>query len=848
MSQIAAVLFLLLPLLASGQTKDAPRTRNPHGSLPMQCEGCHTASGWTPIRQHPEFDHNTQTAYPLRGMHASVACRSCHINLAFKNVGTACSSCHADLHRGQLGANCDQCHSVKGWIPASQMTNVQHDGRFPLIGAHAHVTCEGCHPGAASAIYTGLSTECIACHRNDFASTQNPPHQAAGFPIDCSVCHSINAGGWLTAKFDHNTFAHFPLTGAHITVACNACHINGRFAGTPTTCEGCHMPDFQATTNPPHAAAGFATNCQLCHTTASWLTATVDHSTFGFPLTGAHTTVACTACHKNNQFVGTPTTCVGCHLADFQSTNNPSHTNAAFSTDCTQCHTTATWANAVFDHSKTQFPLTGAHVTLQCNQCHTSGAFASTPKNCDACHIAQFNATTNPNHVQAGFPVDCSICHTTTTFATSSFDHNAASGFPLTGTHATTSCAQCHVAGNFSTLPRNCDGCHLPEYKSTTNPNHVQAAFPLDCSICHSTTNWLNAVFDHSKTPFPLTGAHTTVACTQCHVNNVFAGTPTNCDACHIALYNSTTNPNHAASGFPVDCSICHSTTNWTSATFNHSNTPFPLTGAHTTVACNLCHVNNVFNGTPTACNACHITDYNGANNPNHVAAGFGTDCATCHSTTNWTSAVFDHSKTPFPLTGAHTTLQCNQCHNNTSFSTTPANCNACHMSDYNGTTNPNHVLAAFPLDCSICHSTTDWSGAVFDHSKTPFPLTGAHTTVACTQCHVNNVFAGTPTNCDACHIALYNSTTNPNHVSAGFPLDCSICHSTTDWTSATFNHSTTPFPLTGAHTTVACNLCHVNNVFNGTPTACSACHITDYNGATNPNHVAAGFGTDCAT
>jgi len=44
--------------------------------------------------------------------------------------------------------------------------------------------------------------------------------------------------------------------------------------------------------------------------------------------------------------------------------------------------------------------------------------------------------------------------------------------------------------------------------------------------------------------------------------------------------------------------------------------------------------------------------------------------------------------------------------------------------------------------------------GATFDHSQTPFPLTGAHATLTCTQCHIHNIFAGTPTACYACHKA----------------------------------------------------------------------------------------------
>jgi hypothetical protein len=41
------------------------------------------------------------------------------------------------------------------------------------------------------------------------------------------------------------------------------------------------------------------------------------------------------------------------------------------------------------------------------------------------------------------------------------------------------------------------------------------------------------------------------------------------------------------------------------------------------------------------------------------------------------------------------------------------------------------------------------------------------------------------------------------------------------------FNHLSTGYPLTGVHTTVACEACHVGGVFVGTPRACDGCHAT---------------------
>lgn len=42
---------------------------------------------------------------------------------------------------------------------------------------------------------------------------------------------------------------------------------------------------------------------------------------------------------------------------------------------------------------------------------------------------------------------------------------------------------------------------------------------------------------------------------------------------------------------------------------------------------------------------------------------------------------------------------------------------------------------------------------------------------------------------------------------------------------SRDFNHMSTGFPLTGVHTTVTCETCHVGGVFKGTPRDCAGCH-----------------------
>jgi hypothetical protein len=146
-------------------------------------------------------------------------------------------------------------------------------------------------------------------------------------------------------------------------------------------------------------------------------------------------------------------------------------------------------------------------------------------------------------------------------------------------------------------------------------------------------------------------------------------------------------------------------------------------------------------------------------------------------------------------------------------------------MADYNGTTNPAHKSAGFPTTCDTCHTTTSWAGATFNHNNTPFPLTGAHVNVACTACHINNVFAGTPTDCYSCHTADFNGTTNPNHATAGWPTTCTTCHTTTAWMPATLPSSYhTFFPVNHGNANGVCTNCHTNSSDYSVFT-CTSCH-----------------------
>jgi hypothetical protein len=693
------------------------------------------------------------------------------------------------------------------------------------------------------------------------APNTRSPH--GNLNLSCQNCHTVY--GWkpirAVPEFDHNQ-TRFPLRGLHEGVPCSGCHTKMVFTNVGNKCANCHADLHKG-------RMGAA--CENCHSVRGWKVSVtqINQHMNRFPLTGAHAAASCDDCHKSgalSAYNTMSTACFSCHQKDFQGAQNPNHALQGFVKTCESCHSTDTWLDAKFDHSLTNFPLTGAHAVppRACTDCHVNNNYNLTQTACVSCHLKDFTNATNPNHAQQGFAQTCESCHTTAAWSPAQFDHSK-SGFPLTGSHTVPprTCADvgCHAGNNFHLTQTTCVSCHQTDFNNTSNPSHVQGNFPTTCEICHNTSKWSPASFDHSKSGFPLTGSHTVPprACSDCHINNNYTITNTSCVSCHQSDYDKAKTPvDHAGAHFPTTCATCHDTTNWMDATFNHSATGWALTGMHSVPprACTDCHINANYNITDTSCVSCHQTDYNSAKTPvDHVGAHFPTTCEGCHDTTNWMDATFNHAATGWALTGSHTVppRACSDCHVNSNYNITNTSCVSCHQTDYNNATTPvNHIQAGFPTTCDTCHDTINWMDGTFNHAATGWTLTGSHTVPprACSDCHVNSNYKLNQTACITCHLADYNKTNDPPHAQVGFPTTCEVCHDTIVWTDSTFDHSKTAFPLTGSHTVPPrqCTDCHVNNNWTTLPTDCYGCHKADYQSTNNPNHVAAGFPTTCAT
>lgn len=216
-----------------------------------QCDTCHSSSvAW----DKPIFDHDRDTEYKLLGGHKLVACNDCHVEPIFEvELTTTCESCHLDddVHKQSLGTQCENCHTEVNW---QDPLFFDHDlCPFPLLGAHDEAECENCHETQE---YRDTVTTCVTCHAED------DPH-GGNFDDQCGACH--NPVAWDIWTFDHDLKTDFPLTGAHVNVACDDCHRSSlaKMKSTNGSCGDCHR------SNDVHDGE-FGPDCGRCHSADSF--------------------------------------------------------------------------------------------------------------------------------------------------------------------------------------------------------------------------------------------------------------------------------------------------------------------------------------------------------------------------------------------------------------------------------------------------------------------------------------------------------------------------------------------------------------------------------------------------
>lgn len=281
------------------------------------CETCHREKSWKLIR----FNHDRETTYPLKGLHAKTKCDSCHKGRLYEDkTPRDCYACHKkdDTHKGTYGTLCGDCHVEKNW-----KTLVFHHDRhttFPLRGKHIGLRCDSCHKGPLYSEKT--PSKCYVCHKKDDKHEGQEGEQ-------CETCHREDF--WKKTTFDHDR-SRFKLRGEHDLIDCKKCHKTARFKDAPFECLECHEK------KDVHKRR-LGTQCGLCHSARDWKLWDFDHDVrTRFPLDGAHKKLDCYECHRKpvGAEVVTPNTCSGCHKKDDKH-------EGGFGPQCVRCHVTDSW-------------------------------------------------------------------------------------------------------------------------------------------------------------------------------------------------------------------------------------------------------------------------------------------------------------------------------------------------------------------------------------------------------------------------------------------------------------------------------------------------------------------------
>jgi hypothetical protein len=318
------------------------------------------------------------------------------------------------------------------------------------------------------------------------------------------------------------------------------------------------------------------------------------------------------------------------------------------------------------------------------------------------------------------------------------FNH-AATGFPLTGLHATAACETCHVAGVFKGTAKTCDGCHALGKRVVATPmptTHIVTDAP--CDSCHfNASTFLGARFNH--------GTALPGQCRNCHNGRQSMGKP----ASHATGNKAT-----------KSCDQCHRSFTWFQASWNHVGV---VPGSCATPG-NGCHVqgeNQYYRSTST-----HVLTYMRTNN-----------CDDCHNFVSWTPRHMPP------------TQLCKDCHNNTDAKGTSA---------YTG-----HTAITASQNCTDCHSTTtiysaSWAGALGAKPSNHIPYIAA---AQCINCHPTpstwltgaTLHAYVSATCKDCHnsspvyLGNMQRVTLGSHHSSSASQDCISCHtkSYTRWGGA---------------------------------------------------------------
>jgi hypothetical protein len=247
-------------------------------------------------------------------------------------------------------------------------------------------------------------------------------------------------------------------------------------------------------------------------------------------------------------------------------------------------------------------------------------------------------------------------------------------------------------------------------------------------------------------------------------------------------------------------------------------------------------------------CVECHqnISDQLDSKTGTHGKMDSATVCKDCHSEHKgrdfdpvaFAVAQYDHTQTRLALTGAHSTVDCEDCHTGGNYQLEYQDCKDCHVE-------PAMHTGMFTQNCDTCHTDLDWrpafiEGELYDHEQSRFslarhPIFAAPQELVCVNCHSAQTTQADLQTCDTCHTDLDPGFMQEHLKTMG--EDCLQCHDGKDRMSG-FDHASV-FLLDGKHSRLECSACHTDFRFGGTPSACTDCHA-------EPDIHAGFFGDQC--
>lgn len=550
------------------------------------------------------------------------SCTQCH--MAGKQLSASrCLDCHVELKdrvakgqgfhghlKDEQKNKCESCHhehqgrdfKLVDWGAKGKSAFDHASAGFVLAGKHAQAKCAACHDARlveaapvkkliaeqkGRETFLGLGVRCLSCHFDEHRGQEAQ---------ECKGCHSES--GWKPVKFEHAK-AGFALTGAHVKVDCEKCHLReqdpahaGAFPKPVSemfsrfkpvaheSCLSCHKDQHEGR---------FGQRCTDCHITDSWKevhsaasggtrTDRKFHDGTRYPLRGAHEEVACASCHgagKKAVFKGLAfSRCTDCHADAHQGQLGKAGSAAA---DCTRCHTLDGYLPARFEleqHAKTRYPLAGAHAAVACLSCHVR----------DEARVEKLGLAPREKKSQRAVKLSPAL-------------------FVL----------KADVS--------RCSSCHLD-----VHGGQFAAIGKASCESCHQVASFHALRFDHAKTRFPLEGKHAQAACAQCHTAKT-AGAPVSyrglevaCASCHLDVHAGQ----FAAEGVRSDCARCHVASGFKKVSFVHAppQARFALEGRHAELACDACHAKVQvaprltvvrYKPLPVTCEGCHLDQHDGA-------------------------------------------------------------------------------------------------------------------------------------------------------------------------------------------------------------------------------------------